>query len=55
MGRIICDGNSFFEIDEECLKRKRLPKACGLEKYLNSEKEKDKIITNPYKKEKGDG
>lgn len=38
MGKLIIDGNSFFEIDEECLKKKRVSKKCGLDKYLHSEK-----------------
>ena len=37
MGRLIIDGNSFFEIDEECIKKKRIPSECGLDKYLKDE------------------
>ena len=37
MGRLIIDGNSFFEIDEECLKRKKVSRRCGLDKYLKDE------------------
>jgi len=37
MGRLIIDGNSFFEIDEECLKRKKVSKRCGLDKYMKEE------------------
>ena len=57
MGRMIIDGNSFFEIDEECLKKKRLPKECGLEKYLNEMEWKDKNDTKNVsnKKKRGDG
>ena len=39
MGRLIIDGNSFFEIDEKCLKEKNISPKCGLEKYLKTEKE----------------
>lgn len=37
MGRLIIDGNSFFEIDEDCLKRKRISQRCGLDQYLKDE------------------
>ena len=35
MGKLIIDGNSVFEIDEECIKKKKISKKCGLDKYLN--------------------
>lgn len=35
MGKLIIDGNSVFEIDEECLKKKRIPKDCDIEKYIS--------------------
>ena len=34
MGKLIIDGNSFFEIDEECIKKKKIPPKCGLDKYF---------------------
>ena len=34
MGKLIIDGNSVFEIDEECAKRKKLPESCDIKKYL---------------------
>ena len=40
MGRLIIDGNSFFEIDEECIKKKKVDEKCGLDKYL---KEKNQM------------
>ena len=40
MGKLIIDGNSFFEIDEECLKKKRVLKKCGLDKYFREEEKK---------------
>lgn len=52
MGKLIIDGNSFFEIDEECLKKRKISKSCGLDKYL-----KDKYV-KPQKENKskrGDG
>ena len=57
MGKLIIDGNSFFEIDEECIKKKRLAKDCGLEKYLVDNKyensKEDVSIRN--RKKRGDG
>ena len=57
MGKLIIDGNSFFEIDEECLKKRKNSKKCGLDKYL-----KDKNVRTNYpqtsslnKKKRGDG
>ena len=41
MGKLIIDGNSFFEIDEECLKKKRVSKKCGLDKYLYTEEKQE--------------
>ena len=38
MGRLIIDGNSVFEIDEECLKNKKIPKDCDLKKYFRDDK-----------------
>lgn len=38
MGRLIIDGNSVFEIDETCLKNKKIPKNCNLEKYIENNK-----------------
>lgn len=35
MGKLIIDGNSVFEIDEQCLKRRKVPKDCDIEKYIN--------------------
>ncbi len=40
MGRLIIDGNSVFEIDEECMKRRRPSPECDVEKYMQTEYEK---------------
>lgn len=37
MRKLIIDGNSVFEIDEECLKRRNIPKNCDVEKYFERE------------------
>lgn len=38
MGRLIIDGNSVFEIDEECLKRRKPDKNCEIDKYMERER-----------------
>ena len=52
MGKLIIDGNSFFEIDEECIKKKRISKKCGLDKYLKDDK---KIKKQNNETKRGDG
>ena len=42
MGKLIIDGTAFFEIDEECLKKKRPLPTCDLEKYFQVEEAKEK-------------
>ena len=37
MGKLIIDGNSVFEIDEECLKKRKPSTNCDLDKYFVSE------------------
>lgn len=46
MGKLIIDGNSVFEIDEQCFKKKKVPKGCDIEKYMNRNTEKKKKIEN---------
>lgn len=48
MGKLIIDGNSVFEIDEECIKKKRIPKDCDIEKYMTKDKRRKK--KSPKKK-----
>ena len=52
MGRLIIDGNSFFEIDEECIKKRKNSKKCGLDKYLKEDKNIKKENLNVYQKNK---
>ena len=40
MGKLIIDGNSVFEIDEECVKKRNVPKDCDIEKYIKKEQYK---------------
>jgi hypothetical protein len=51
MGRLIVDGNQVYEIDEDCLKRKTLPRECGVWKEMEkmSEKQESERIPN-YRK-----
>lgn len=48
MGKLIIDGNSVFEIDEECVKKKSIPKDCDIEKYIS----KDEKNKNQKRKKK---
>ena len=56
MGKLIIDGNSFFEIDENCIKKKKLTRDCELDKYLREDikQEKNRKTINKYAK-RGDG
>lgn len=38
MGRLIIDGNSVFEIDEECLKSRPPLTECEIDKYIQKER-----------------
>ena len=51
---LIIDGNSDYEIDEECARRKKVPKECGIyEKMIQQQKwEKDQEYTDKNQKEK---
>ena len=46
MGKLIIDGNSVFEIDEQCLKRRRVPKECKIDKYLKEIQSKNEKKIN---------
>lgn len=43
MSRLIIDGSSVFEIDEECVKRKKVPPECDIEKYLTQDERKNTL------------
>ena len=55
MGILIIDGNSVFEIDEECVKKRKMPKSCDIDKYLRQEKYKRDEEKLPHNKKNGDG
>mgnify|MGYP001085612476 CR=1 FL=1 len=42
MGKLIIDGNSVYEIDEECLKKRKISPACGIEQALKKQAEREK-------------
>ena len=48
MGKLIIDGNSVFEIDEQCLKKRKVSKNCGIDKYI----EKSKCVNKKKMKKK---
>lgn len=52
MGKLIIDGNSFFEIDDECIKKKKISKKCGLDKYLKPKYDK---TLNEKREKRGGG
>ena len=52
MGKLIIDGNSVFEIDEECVNRRKPSPQCDIEKYLVLE---DISLEQQDKKEKNGG
>lgn len=43
---LIIDNNSVYEIDEECARRKKLPKECGITEKLMKEQKKELIKTD---------
>ena len=43
---LIIDKNSVYEIDEECLKRKKVPKECGTAEMVEELRKKQKEQKN---------
>lgn len=39
MGKLIVDGKSVYEVDEACLKKRKVPPECEIEAILRNEKE----------------
>jgi hypothetical protein len=48
LGRLIIDGNSVYEVDEECLKKGRLPAGCKVEEAIRRQEQRERA------KEKGE-
>lgn len=42
---LIIDRNSVYEIDEECLKRKKVPKECGTAELVEELRQKEKKLS----------
>lgn len=38
MGKLIVDGKNVYEVDEACLKRRKVPPECEIEAILRKEK-----------------
>lgn len=43
---LIIDRNSVYEIDEECLKRRRVPKECGTAEMVEELRQKEKKLSS---------
>lgn len=39
MGKLIIDGKSVYEVDEECLKKRNVPPECKVEDALKRQRE----------------
>lgn len=39
MGKLIIDGKSVYEVDEECLKKRKVPPECKVEEALKRQRE----------------
>jgi hypothetical protein len=42
LGRLIIDGNSVYEVDEECLKKGKLPFGCQVEEAIRRQEQREK-------------
>ena len=42
MGKLIIDGDSVFEIDEECMKRRKVSSKCDVDKYFSEDTIRDR-------------
>lgn len=42
MGKLIIDGNSVYEIDEECMKKRKVLQTCEIEQALKKQAEREK-------------
>lgn len=49
---LIVDGNSVYEIDEECAKRKKVPKECGIYEKMLQQQNREKNQEYPVKSQK---
>lgn len=42
MGRLIIDGNSVYEVDEECLRKRRVPPECKVLEAIERQKRQER-------------
>ena len=42
MGKLIIDGNSVYEIDEECMKKRKVSQTCEIEQALKKQAERER-------------
>jgi hypothetical protein len=41
LGKLIIDGKNVYEVDEECLKRKKVPEGCRIEEAIKKQIERE--------------
>ena len=42
MGKLIIDGNSVYEIDEECMKKRKVSQTCEIEQAVKKQAERER-------------
>ena len=52
--RLIIDGNSVYEVDEECLKRRNVPTECRVKEAVERQIQKEKATKEGYAKRDAD-
>lgn len=53
MGKLIIDGKSVYEVDEECLKKRKVPPECKIEEAIQKQGKKTYFTTDLWGNEKG--
>lgn len=43
MGKLIIDGKNVYEIDEECLKKRKVPPGCKVEEAIRNQKKQTPV------------
>jgi hypothetical protein len=41
LGKLIIEGSSVYEVDEDCLKKRKIPAGCGVKEALVRQRERD--------------
>lgn len=49
MGKLIIDGKSVYEVDEECLKKRKVPPECKVEEALRKQRESNADLQHKLK------